>query len=87
MDHMYLKSKKKISIPLHPFFFVCYTKLEGAGKLFFTHLTELEGLCSQECKSNSTEGMEIRNCVHNLVGRSMSEKGDDMNNLKTECFH
>lgn len=86
MDQIYLQSKE-IQIPVQPKFKAYYIKVEGPGKLFFTLLPEPGGLCNQECKSHSTEGKQIKNCGHSLVGRARSQKGEDMNNLKIEGFY
>lgn len=36
--------------------------------------------------SHSTEEKQIRNCGHNLVGRGMSQKGEDMNNFEEGSY-
>lgn len=48
LDQIYLQSKE-IQIPVHPFLKAYYIKVEGAGTLLFTLLTEPGGLCNQEC--------------------------------------
>lgn len=86
MDQIYLQSKE-IQIPVHPFLKAYYIKVEGAGKLFFTLVPEPGGLCNQEFNSHSTEGKQIRNCGHTLAGRAMSQKGEDVNNLKIKGLY